>query len=59
MRDHSIIVQKYGGACLETPVKICAVASSLADLHRRGSRVVVIVSAMGKTTTNSSRWLIR
>jgi len=50
MRDHSIIVQKYGGACLETPAKICAVASSLADLHRRGGRVVVIVSAMGKTT---------
>jgi len=50
MGDHSIIVQKYGGACLETPAKICAVASSLADLHRSGHRVVVIVSAMGKTT---------
>jgi len=50
MRDHSIIVQKYGGACLETPAKICAIASSLADLHRRGSRVVVVVSAMGRTT---------
>src|SRR5690348_40138 len=50
MRNNPIIVQKYGGACLETPAKICAVASSLADLHRRGGRVVVIVSAMGKTT---------
>src|SRR5881227_1769911 len=45
-----IIVQKYGGACLETPAKIRAVASSLADLHRRGHRVVAIVSAMGKAT---------
>jgi aspartate kinase len=50
MRDHPIIVQKYGGACLETPEKIRAVASSIAALHRRGHRVVVIVSAMGKTT---------
>jgi aspartate kinase len=50
MRNNSIIVQKHGGACLETPAKIRAVASSLADLHSRGHRVVVIVSAMGKTT---------
>jgi aspartate kinase len=50
MRDHPIIVQKYGGACLKTPEKIRAVASSIATLHRRGHRVVVIVSAMGKTT---------
>jgi aspartate kinase len=50
MRNHPIIVQKYGGVCLETPAKIRAVARSLADLHGRGHRVVVIVSAMGKTT---------
>jgi aspartate kinase len=50
MRSHPIIVQKYGGVCLETPAKIRAVARSLADLHGRGHRVVVIVSAMGKTT---------
>jgi aspartate kinase len=50
MRNHPIIVQKYGGVCLETPAKIRAVARSLADLHRRGHRVVAIVSAMGKTT---------
>jgi aspartate kinase len=42
--------KKYGGACLETPAKIRAVASSLADLHSRGHRVVAIVSATGKTT---------
>jgi aspartate kinase len=50
MRNNPIIVQKYGGACLETPAKIRAVASRLADLHSRGHRVVAIVSAMGKTT---------
>ena len=50
MRNHPIIVQKYGGVCLETPAKIRAVASGLADLHGRGHRVVAIVSAMGKTT---------
>src|SRR3977135_2339339 len=50
MRNNPIIVQKYGGACLETPAKIRAVASSLADLHSRGHRVVAIVSAMGKAT---------
>jgi aspartate kinase len=50
MPNHPIIVQKHGGACLETPAKIRAVAGSLADLHRRGHRVVAIVSAMGKTT---------
>src|ERR1700752_2635055 len=50
MRNNPIIVQKYGGTCLETPAKIRAVASGLADLHRRDHRVVAIVSAMGKTT---------
>jgi len=50
MRNSSIIVQKYGGACLETPARIRAVASGLADLRNRGYRVVAIVSAMGKAT---------
>ena len=50
MRNHPIIVQKYGGVCLETPEKIRAVAHSLADLHGRSYRVVAIVSAMGRTT---------
>jgi aspartate kinase len=50
MRNDAIIVQKYGGACLATPEKIRAVASNLADLYRRGHRIVAIVSAMGTTT---------
>jgi aspartate kinase len=59
MRDNSIIVQKYGGVCLETPEKIFAVAESLAELHRRGHRIVVIVSAMGKTTDELIRMAYR
>ncbi|SED13098.1 hypothetical protein [Bradyrhizobium erythrophlei] len=50
MPSNTTIVQKYGGVCLETPAKIRAVASGVADLHGRGHRVVAIVSAMGKTT---------
>lgn len=50
MRNNSIIVQKYGGACLETSAKIRAVAGNLAAMRGRGYRVVAIVSAMGKTT---------
>jgi aspartate kinase len=50
MPDNPVIVQKYGGACLETPEKIRAVAGALAGLHGRGYRVVAVVSAMGKTT---------
>ena len=42
-------MQKYGGACLETPAKVRAVAAGLADLYGRGNRVVVVVSAMGMT----------
>jgi len=48
--NNPTIVQKYGGACLETPARIRAVAGRLADLHNHGHRVVAIVSAMGKTT---------
>lgn len=50
MRNAPIIVQKYGGVCLETPEKIRAVARDLAELHGGGHHVVAIVSAMGKTT---------
>jgi aspartate kinase len=50
MRNNPIIVQKYGGACLETPAKIRAVASGLANLRSHGYGVVAIVSAMGKAT---------
>lgn len=46
----SIVVQKYGGVCLETPEKLKQVAAAVAELAKAGHGVVVVVSAMGKTT---------
>ncbi len=48
--NSNIVVQKYGGACLETAEKIRSVALDLLRLHTAGKQLVVIVSAMGKTT---------
>ncbi|WP_413289975.1 aspartate kinase [Bdellovibrio sp. HCB337] len=47
-----IIVQKYGGATLADPVKIKAVAQRIAEQARSGTKLVVVVSAMGKTTNS-------
>jgi aspartate kinase len=46
----SLIVQKYGGSSVADPDRIKAVARRVAETARRGHRVVVVVSAMGKTT---------
>lgn len=46
----NLIIKKYGGATLATPEKIKAVARHLAERHRSGEGLVVVVSAMGKTT---------
>ena len=46
----NLIVQKYGGATLADPQKIKQVAKRIFDLHKTGSKIVVIVSAMGETT---------
>lgn len=45
-----MIVQKYGGATLATPEKIKQAALRISELHRSGTQVVVVVSAMGQTT---------
>lgn len=45
-----IIVQKYGGSSVATPEKLRDVAKLVVDRYRGGSQVVVVVSAMGKTT---------
>ncbi len=45
-----LIVQKYGGATIADPEKIKAVAHQINQLHKSGSKLVVIVSAMGQTT---------
>jgi aspartate kinase len=45
-----LIVQKNGGSSLAEPEQIRAVAARVARLRDAGSRVLVVVSAMGKTT---------
>ena len=45
-----LIVQKYGGSSVADPEKIKNVARRVADYAREGHRLVVVVSAMGKTT---------
>src|SRR5262245_29174933 len=45
-----IVVQKYGGSSVADPVKLGRVADRVAATAREGKRVVVVVSAMGKTT---------
>jgi aspartate kinase len=44
-----LIVQKYGGATLESPEKICAVAKRIAE-KSKSHNMIVAVSAMGQTT---------
>jgi aspartate kinase len=46
----SIIVQKYGGTSLADAEKIKNVARRVADRRDKGDDLVVVVSAMGKTT---------
>src|SRR3984957_19504066 len=46
----SLIVQKYGGTSVGTAERIRAVAEHVAQTRREGHEVVVVVSAMGKTT---------
>src|SRR5215470_11660136 len=50
-----MVVQKYGGVCLETPERIKQVAQSVAALARQERGVIVVVSAMGKATDDLVR----
>ncbi len=45
-----IIVQKYGGSSVADVAKIGQVADKVVAAKRAGQDVVVVVSAMGKTT---------
>ncbi len=47
-----IVVQKYGGSSVADTDKILQVARHVAATQRAGLGVVVVVSAMGKTTEN-------
>jgi len=46
------IVLKFGGASLATPTHIKEVATLIQRKRMEGSRIVVVTSAMGKTTDN-------
>tara|TARA_R110002096_G_scaffold159011_10_gene324656 strand:+ start:1736 stop:2947 length:1212 start_codon:yes stop_codon:yes gene_type:complete len=46
----SIVVQKYGGSSVASPDKLKQVAKRVLETQRLGHSVVVVVSAMGKTT---------
>ncbi|MCM8768894.1 MAG: aspartate kinase [Candidatus Omnitrophica bacterium] len=46
----ALIVQKFGGSSLSTVEKIKAVAKRVVTVKRQGHQVIVVVSAMGKTT---------
>ena len=48
----ALIVQKYGGTSVADPDRIKAVADNVAFTRRHGNGVVVVVSAMGKSTDN-------
>ena len=50
MDGSKIIVQKYGGTSVKSPERIKAVASRIKSYRENGYSVVVVVSAMGKTT---------
>lgn len=44
------VVHKYGGSSVATIEQIQSIASYLKELHEKGNEIVVVVSAMGKTT---------
>jgi len=48
----NLIVQKYGGSSLENGIKMEAVAKKILSKTQEGYQVIVVVSAMGKTTQN-------
>jgi aspartate kinase len=47
-----LIVQKYGGSSVADTEKIIKIAGKIKNKVSAGSKVVVVVSAMGKTTDN-------
>ena len=51
----ALIVQKFGGSSVSDPERIRTVADAVARTKRRGHDVVVVVSAMGKTTDDLIR----
>lgn len=50
MAGNGIVVQKYGGSSVADLERLGIVADKVVATHKAGHRVVVVVSAMGKTT---------
>ena len=50
-----LVVQKFGGSSVADPDRIKAVADHIVETRRTGHDVVVVVSAMGKTTDDLER----
>ncbi|MCH2534335.1 MAG: aspartate kinase [Bdellovibrionales bacterium] len=48
-------VLKFGGACLSTTKDIQAIAQKIATRHKQGEKLLVVVSAMGKSTDDLLR----
>jgi aspartate kinase len=53
--ERVLVVQKFGGTSVADPDRIRAVADHIARTCRAGAQVVVVVSAMGKTTDDLVR----
>jgi aspartate kinase len=51
----NLVVQKYGGTSVDGPERIKAVADHIVATRRAGHDVIVVVSAMGKTTDELER----
>lgn len=49
-RSGAILVKKFGGSSVADVQRIRAVAQHVVDAHNAGNQIVVVVSAMGKTT---------
>ncbi|HKI78623.1 MAG TPA: aspartate kinase [Ignavibacteriaceae bacterium] len=51
----AVIVQKYGGSSVADTTKLKVIANNLSKRIKEGNKLVVVVSAMGKTTDNLIR----
>jgi len=51
----ALVVQKFGGTSVADPARVKAVAQHIVATRREGDEVVVVVSAMGKTTDDLER----
>ncbi|MBO0870370.1 MAG: aspartate kinase, partial [Micromonosporaceae bacterium] len=55
MEIPKLVVQKFGGSSLATAEQVRRAAGTIAAARRDGTRVVVVVSARGRTTDELMR----